>query len=174
MVIEEARMGRGWLCLKTQPSDALRWLCKFKQGKDYEIKLIRKKRSLDANAFCFVMLDKLSATLEVPKEELYRRYIKEIGGVSDTVCVPTKAVDRLVANWEEKGLGWQAETFPSKIPNCTNVILYYGSSVYDTAQMSRLIDSIVQDCQSIGIDTKPQEEIDSLLSEWENNYDKKH
>lgn len=166
MQIAEAKMDRGWLCLKTQPAEALRWLCKFHAGKDYEIRQIRPKRSLDANAFCFVMLDKLSAALQTPKEELYRRYIKEIGGVSDTVCVPTKAVMRLVETWEQKGLGWQADTFPSRIQGCTNVILYYGSSVYDTAQMSRLIDSIVQDCQAIGIDTKSQEEIDSMIADW--------
>lgn len=160
-------MEMGWLCLKTQPADALRWLCKFKAG-NYEIKQIRNKRSLDANAYCWVLLDSLSAASQTPKEELYRRYITEIGGVSDTVCVPSRAVDRLVAIWQGKGLGWQAETFPSKIQGCTNVILYYGSSVYDTKQMTRLIDSIVEDCKSIGIETRPQEEIDALLAEWGN------
>ena len=165
MHVEEAKMVKGWLCLKTQPADALRWLCKFKAG-DYEINRIRKKRSLDANAYCFVLLDKLSADLQTPKEELYRRYVKEIGGVSETVCVPNKAVDKLVSVWESRGLGWQTDTFPSKLEGCTNVILYYGSSVYDTNQMSRLIDSIVQDCVAIGIETKSEEEINSLLNEW--------
>lgn len=165
MHVEEAKMVKGWLCLKTQPADALRWLCKFKAG-DYEINHIRKRRSLDANAYCFVLLDKLSADLQTPKEELYRRYIKEIGGVSETVCVPNKAVDKLVGVWESRGLGWQTDTFPSKLEGCTNVILYYGSSVYDTKQMSRLIDSIVQDCVAIGIETKSEEEINSLLNEW--------
>ena len=165
MHVEEAKMVKGWLCLKTQPADALRWLCKFKAG-DYEINRIRKKRSLDANAYCFVLLDKLSADLQTPKEELYRRYVQEIGGVSETVCVPNKAVDKLVSVWESRGLGWQTDTFPSKLEGCTNVILYYGSSVYDTKQMSRLIDSIVQDCVAIGIETKSEEEINSLLNEW--------
>jgi hypothetical protein len=169
MLIDEAKLDMGWLCLKVQPADALRWLVKFKQGKDYEIKQVRQKRSLDANAFCFVLLDKLSEALQTPKEELYRRYIREIGGVSDIVCVPTKAVDRLVATWESNGLGWQAEPFPSKLDGCTNVILYYGSSTYDTKQMSRLIDSIVQDCHSIGIETRSPEEIESLLKGWSGN-----
>ena len=166
MLVEEAKLDMGWLCLKTQPADALRWLVKFKQGKDYEIKLKRPKRSLDANAYCFVLLDKLSAALQTSKEELYQRYVKEIGGVSEIVCVPSKAVNRLAAIWEDKGLGWQTDTFPSKIKGCTNMILYYGSSVYDTKQMSRLIDQIVQDCTAIGIETRPQEEIDAMLKEW--------
>lgn len=158
-------MVKGWLCLKTQPSEALRWLCKFKAG-EYEIKQVRKKRSLDANAYCFVLLDKLSAELGVTKEDLYRRYVKDVGGVSDTVEVRNDAVKRLVESWECKGLGWQTDIFPSRREGFTNVILYYGSSVYDTKQMARLIDSIVEDCKSIGIETRPQEEIESLLKEW--------
>lgn len=166
MIIEEAKMDKGWLCLKTQPADSLRWLAKFKQGKNYEIKLIRQKRSNDANSLCWVLLDKLSEALGVSKEELYRRYIKEIGGVSSIVAVQNKAVDRFRREWESKGIGWQTDTIPIKTPNCTGVIVYYGSSTFDTKQMSRLIDSIVQDCQSIGIETKSEEEINSLLSEW--------
>ena len=168
MQIDDARRSLEWLMLKVSPVDSLKWLATFKAG-EYEIKPVRKKRSLDANAYCFVLLDKLSAALGVSKEELYRRYVKEVGGVSDTVCVKNVAVDRLVSNWESKGLGWQTETFPSKLDGCTNVILYYGSSVYDTKQMSRLIDLIVQDCMSIGIETKSENEIESLLSEWGEN-----
>lgn len=167
MVVDEARLENGWLLLKTQPAEALKWLKDFAAGKDYEIKLCRKKRSLDANAYCWVLLDKLSAALRIPKEELYRWQITKIGGVSDTVCVPDKAVKRLKAIWESKGLGWQVETFPSKIEGCTNCILYYGSSVFDTAQMNRLITSICEDSRSIGLEVKPQEEIDSLLNQWE-------
>lgn len=172
MVVEDARYADGWLMLKTPPADALKWLVKFTPNKEYEINRAYKKRSLDANALCWVMLDKLAAALGIQKSDLYQRYIKEIGGVSDTVCVPDKAVKRLKAIWEAKGLGWQAETFPSKLEGCTNVTLYYGSSVFNTQQMSRLIDSIVQDCQSIGVETRTKEEIDSLLNQWESNYDK--
>jgi hypothetical protein len=43
---------------------------------------------------------------------------------------------------------------------------YYGSSYYDTAQMSRLIELAVQDCKELGIETRSEEEIASLLGEW--------
>ena len=97
-----------------------------------------------------------------------RNAIKEIGGNSDTVCVQDKAVQSLCDGWNHNGLGWITETFPSKIKGCTNVTLYYGSSTYDTAQMSRLVNMIVQECEQLGIETKSQEEIDSLLNSWRN------
>lgn len=167
MQIDDAKLIKGWLCLKTQPAEALKWLCKFKQGKNYEIKLQRQKRSLEANAYAWVLLDKLSAALQTPKEELYKRYIRDIGGVSEVYSGETEAIKKLSREWESTGLGAQAEMFPSPKEGQTNVILYYGSHTYDTAQMSRLIDSIVQDCQAIGIETKTEEEINSLLSQWE-------
>lgn len=165
MHVEEAKMVKGWLCLKTQPADALRWLCKFKAG-DYEINRIRKKRSLDANAYLWVLLDKLSAELGTPKEELYQMQVRQIGGVSDIVAVQNKAVEKFRKEWEAKGIGWQTETMPIKTAGCTGVRVYYGSSAYDTKQMSRLIDSVIQDCKLCGIETKPQEEINSLLADW--------
>ena len=125
----------------------------------------RKKRSLDANAYCWTMIGKLAEKLNIPRTEIYRSAIKEIG-VSDTVCIQDKAVVSLCDAWSRNGIGWLTDTFPSKLEGCTNVILYYGSSTYDTAQMSRLVEMIVQECKQVGIETKPTEEIDSLLNQW--------
>ena len=125
-----------------------------------------KKRSKEANAYCWVLISELAAKLKIPKTEVYRNAIKEIGGNSDTVCIQTKAVESLCSGWERNGLGWVTDTFPSKLDGCTNVILYYGSSTYDTEQMSRLIEIIIQDCKALGIETKSQDEIDSLISQW--------
>jgi hypothetical protein len=130
------------------------------------IKEVKKKRSLDANAFCWVMLDKLAAVTGISKEDIYRGYIKEIGGNSETVCVKNEAVDALREQWSFNRLGWVTEAFPSRLQGCTNVILYYGSSVYDTAQMSRLINLIVQDCEIFGIETVDTEKLEKLLREW--------
>lgn len=127
----------------------------------------KQKRSLDANAYCWVLISKLAAKMNKAKTEIYRDYIPDIGENSETVCVQDKAVQKLCECWERNGLGWLTETFQSKIEGCTNVILYYGSSTYDTHQMSRLINLVVQDCQEQGIEVKPKEEIESLLRQWE-------
>lgn len=68
---------------------------------------------------------------------------------------------------EHNGLGWFAETFPSKINGCTNVVLYYGSSTYDTKQMSALIDVAVESCKGLGIETMPPAELAALEASWQ-------
>ena len=130
-----------------------------------EIKKASAKRSRDANAFAWVLIDKIAERMSVPKADVYRNAIREIGGVSETICVQDKAVDRLRDGWQKNGIGWQTETMPSKIPGCTNVVLYYGSSTYDTAQMSRLIDLLIQDAEQLGIPTL-RDDADKLLERW--------
>lgn len=136
--------------------------------KDYilTIKEYRQKRSLNANSYAWTLMDKLAEKLRMAKTDIYRSYIKEIGGNNTLVCVQDAALDDLLRNWEQKGTGWLAETEKSKLDGCTNVRLYYGSSTYDTAQMSRLIELIVADCKSYDIETLTPAEIERMNEEW--------
>ena len=131
-----------------------------------EIKPFRPRRSLDANAYAWVLMDRLAEKMAMSKVDIYREYVKNIGGNSEIVCVQDKAVDKLCEAWESKGIGWQTETFESKLEGCTNVILYYGSSTYDTAQMSRLLDLIIQDCKQLDIPTETPDMIARMKSLW--------
>lgn len=131
-----------------------------------EIKKYRKRRSLDANAYAWVLIDRLAEKLRMPKLDVYRELIRNIGGVSQTVCVQDKAVQDLITGWSHNGLGWFAETMPSKLAGCTNVVLYYGSSSYDSAQMSALLDLLIDDCKAQGIETTTPEELAKYKEEW--------
>lgn len=48
----------------------------------------------------------------------------------------------------------------------TDVVAYYGSSTYDTDEMARLIDEIVNEAKELGIETMPPEELDCLIKSW--------
>lgn len=155
---------------KFNVSFAVDSIADLEELKDSELRLIvkkwRKKRSLDANAYFWVLLDKLAVSLKIPKDELYRGYIHNIGGNNETICVQNKAVDRLIDGWQHNGTGWVADTCESKIEGCINITLYYGSSTYDTEQMSRLIDAVVQDCKAVGIETMTPRELEQMLGAW--------
>ena len=126
----------------------------------------RNRRSLDANAYAWVLINKLAAAMHLDKSEIYRNAIRAIGGVSDTVCVRQDALNALRRGWEAHGIGWQTDTLPSKIPGCINVVLYYGSSIYDSRQMSLLIDHLIQDAKALGIETLPPRELERMLNSW--------
>lgn len=132
-----------------------------------EIKPYRARRSLDANAYAWVLIDKIAENQGITKEEVYREAIRSIGGNSEIVCVKNNAVERLCDGWRRNGIGWQTDLMPSKIDGCTNVILYYGSSVYDSHQMHLLLENLIQDCKTLGIQTETPEAIERMKSLWE-------
>lgn len=131
-----------------------------------ELKKYRKKRSLDSNAYAWTLLGELQDVLNIPKEEIYRDLIRNIGSY-EIVPVKNEAVEKFRLAWSKNGLGWITETMKSKLEGFTNVVTYYGSSTYNTKEMTRLINLIVEECKQFEIETKPQKEIDSLLKEWD-------
>lgn len=147
---------------------ALKMVDELKDAERVAIKIgkFKQRRSLDANAYCWTLIGKIAEKTNARVEDVYRAALKEIGGNYDIVCVQDKAVESLCHSWQRNGIGWQTDTMPSKIEGCTNVILYYGSSTYDTQAMSRLISVIQQDCEALGIEVRSQEELDSLLNSW--------
>lgn len=146
--------------------EAAEFIRKFKPG-NYELRRVGNKRSLDANAYAWVLINALASELNVPPVEVYRDAIRSIGGVSVVGSFRIRDASEICRKWESNGLGWQTDITDSCVEDCVNIILYYGSSVYDTKQMSRLIDSLVQDCEAVGIETKDPNDIRSLLEEWD-------
>ena len=149
----------------------------FDELHDKEVEVIikpyRKKRSLSANAYAWVLLDKLAEANNESKTKIYRDEIRDIGGVSQTVCCVAKDAPAIKRHWESRGLGWQAEEVDSKIDGCVCLTLYAGSSEYNTKQMSTLIDHLVQDCKACGIETLPPAELERMLGKWD-DYVRQH
>ncbi len=131
-----------------------------------KISKFRKKRSLNANNYAWKLISELAKKMNITKEEVYRQHIKEIG-VFRQVEIDEKAVETLIYSWGLHGIGWFCEKVDyTQHEGFVLVNLYYGSSTYNTKQMSRLIDNIVQDCKAVGIPTETPEEINRMLSLW--------
>ena len=158
-----------YLMLRTDRRDATRFCDEMKDGKVYEAELKehRKKRSLDANSYAWVLLGKLANRVGLPKEEVYREFVKDVGNNYEVLPIRNDAVDKWVSNWRERGVGWVCDILgDSKLDGYTNVISYYGSSTYDSLQMSRLINLIQEDCKQQGIDVMTPAELALLMDSW--------
>lgn len=165
MRIGAARYEGGKLILETMDADARRLAYNFKPG-EYQIVKAKKPRSLDANAYCWVLCTEISKAVGVTKEEVYRDAIK---GVGEYTPLPIRedAVDEFKRIWSGHGVGWFVEVVDdSKLPGFKLCFAYQGSSVYTVDQMSRLIDNLKQDAEAVGIDTISEREKSLLLEEW--------
>ena len=135
-----------------------------------DLKKWSKKRSLDCNAYMWVLIQQIAERISTPeqsitKEEIYRDAIKSVGAYT-IVPIKNEAVDEWIRIWKSNGIGWLCDTQPSKLDGFTNIMCYHGSSIYSQAEMNRLVNVITEECRNLGIETRPKEEIESLLKEW--------
>lgn len=133
-----------------------------------DIKEYREKRSLDANAYCWVIADKIAQAIGNTKEYVYKWAIRQVGPF-EIVPIKDEAVDKWIRNWESKGLGWQSEILgESKLEGYINTVNYYGSSTYNTKEMSLLLEELIYQAKELGIDTMTETEKERLLDSWDN------
>ena len=129
------------------------------------IKESRQKRSLSQNAYMWALLNQLAEKLNDKAENIYRHFVRDYG-VRDYILIQDQAVEELQNRWEKKGMGWFIEVMrKGKVEGTTTVIVYYGSSSYNSKEMSRLVDAIIEECEENGIHTLTKREIMSLQNE---------
>lgn len=146
------------------------YLIEQTKDKQFELKEYKEKRSLNANAYCWVLCDKIAKELSkegtiTTKEIIYKDTIMQIGSF-EPMIIEEKAYDNFKRIWERQGLGFIVQEV-SKKDKCIRVNCYYGSSTYNTKEMSLLIELLVQQAKELNIETKPQAEINSLLESWD-------
>lgn len=141
------------------------------------IRQYREKRSLDANSYYWVLAGKLAAVLKITNAAMHNILLRRYGAyeVIDGEMIYLVLPDTDEA--EEKAL--EADTYHIKPTsevrvgrdmNYRTYIMMKGSSSYDTAEMSRLIDGTVKECKDVGIETATPDEIERMMA----LYEKKH
>lgn len=159
----EFKDGQCWLCLGVLNAPmAQQELCNMKDRLYIaDIKQYREKRSNKANAYAWSLISQLAVKLKLPREEVYRQYIPEVGKFK-MLYVPDDLQRETVENlWKKQGLGWLVDDAGGGYLMC-----HYGSSTFDTEQMSRFINMIVDDCKTQGIETETPEQLSRYIEDW--------
>ena len=172
ITFREVKLEGGWLMVKPERDDLGKAMAVVRKHKDrlydLEVKEHRKKRSLDANAYAWVLINKLADALRITPIEIYRQAIQNVGGNYEILPVKEEAAEHFKQVWEAQGLGWPCvDMGKSKIDGYRNLRAYYGSSTYSTTQMAQLIDILLQDCRALDIEVKSDEEIASIMGAWQ-------
>ena len=148
----------------------LQWMDEdFDPDKEYEIivRKARKKRSLDANAYAWVLISKLAQKLRMTTTEVYRRLVEE-SGFYYVFQVESDDIESFRQLWSEQGRAWMTEDMGAvwHSPNQRNIKCFYGSSSYNKEQMSAFIDQIIAECHDQGISTLTPREIELIKGAW--------
>lgn len=124
-----------------------------------EIKPYKRKRSLDANAYYWALLTKLAKILRTSNAELHNILLSKYGfmeivdGRTIKVVLPdTDEASKKVMESQVYHLRPTSDTRMGKDGMMYRTyVMIRGSSTYDTAEMSRLIDGLVDDCRDAGM-----------------------
>lgn len=147
----------------------LEFVANLDEDGDFELSIgkVKRQRSNDANRYFWELVGKLSEKVNVPPEDIYRTYIKDVGGNYEVLPIRDDAVETWLKNWRNRGIGWQCEIIgESKLRGYTNVICYYGSSTYNSKQFSRLIELCIADCKAQGIETMTPAELSAMMENY--------
>ena len=126
-------------------------------------KIHREKRSLDANAYAWVLMQKIAEAIHTDKWSVYLMMLERYSPVFTHIIVRPEAVERVMGEWRTvKVLG------PIQVNGSSGIQLqcYFGSSTFDSKEMASFIDGIVSECKEMGIETLSPDEIERMRREW--------
>ena len=163
-----------WLCVQTPNARAVCEAVKPDKTYDMEVKQHRKRRSLDANAYYWVLITKAAKRLRISNNRAHNLMLRRYGALEvidgQVVYLVLPDIDEA----EERAL--ESETYHIRPTSQVKIgkdgkqyrtyIMLKGSSEYDTAEMSRLINGIVDECKEMGIETMPPDQLEALLEGW--------
>lgn len=138
----------------------IKWLLDQDPEAVWDVSPHKEKRSLNANAYAWVLIGKIADVLRASKDEIYLAMLKRYGQ-SDIVSVKSE-ID-VSAYFKYYEIAGEAEMNGKKF---THYRVFKGSSEYDTREMSVLIDGIISEAKELEIETMPPEELERLKGRW--------
>ena len=142
------------------PLALIAWLT-TQPEKQFEITEYHPKRSLSANAYAWVLIQKIAESMTPPrsKNEVYLQMLKDYGQSEFVSVLSDINVSGYFKYYEEYGKGHvEGREF-------THYKVYKGSSEMDSREMAILIDGIIQEARQLGIETITPAEKEKLLKE---------
>ena len=123
----------------------------------------REKRSLDSNAYAWVLIQKIAEAVKSDKWSIYLECLKKYSRSFSHVIVKPEAVEKMKELYRTcVDLG---EISVNGITG-HQLQVYYGSSTFNTKEMSVFIDGIVSECKELGIETLAPEELERMKALW--------
>ena len=149
--------------IDTAPVDDLNALAQLDRI-DIKADKHRKKRSLDANAYAWVLMQKLAEANDTDRWSTYLLMLQRYSREFTFVICKEKAIDKL------KELYRTCIDLGEVNVNGTTghqMQVFFGSSTFDTKAMSVFLDGIVSECKELGIETIPPAELERMYSAWQ-------
>ena len=125
-----------------------------------EVKQYRAKRSLNANAYAWLLIGKIADVLRAGKDEIYFKLLKRYGQSELISVLSHIPIEHYVKYYEEAG---ESELNGKMF---THYRVFKGSSEFDSREMSIFIDGVVSEAKNLDIQTETPSQIAEMKSRW--------
>lgn len=132
------------------------WLFDKDKEQLFEIKELKKHRTLTQNAYSWKLINELANVMKISKEEVYLKMLKEYG---QTTIVSLRSDINI------RGFFKYYDLIGNSVLNdkeFSHYKIYKGSSEFDRNEMGVFIDGIIQECESVGIPTLTKKQIEEM------------
>ena len=142
---------------------------------DVEIRPHKNRRSLSANAYFHLLVNRIAQVLKESDEDIKTQLVIDYGVIArdgDGHAIGFKLpASADVGRINKYTRLFDQRTEGGKLFNC--YLVYKPTHEMDTAEMSRLIDGAIDEAKGLGIETDTPETLERLKEEWR-RYEQKH
>lgn len=145
-----------------EPKDEINFIASCEKL-NISAKKFRQKRSLDANAYCWVLCTKIAEVVSSSKDEVYEEMLQKYGYLyqDDDGYIPVTVktgvdMSKIQGHWK----------FFKSNGKFDSYLMIKGSSEYDSAEMAKFIDRIVEEAKDLGIETATPAELARMKEAW--------
>ncbi len=128
-----------------------------------------EKRSLNANSYFHVLVDKIAKVLNISADEAKTKMVLEYGTIATEggeqliVALPKSAKVEAYYPYAK----WIGDFVAKNGQRYSQYLFYKQTHTLDKAEMKRLIDGVIYEAKELGIETRTPDELASLIENWE-------
>ncbi len=124
----------------------------------------RNKRSLDSNAYAWKLMQQIAEAINSDKWSVYLDCLQRYSRSFTHIIVKPDAVDA-VKELYRATIDLGEITVNGQTGHQLQV--YFGSSTFDSKEMSVFIDGVVSECKELGIETLTPKELERMNQAWQ-------
>lgn len=134
----------------------------------------KKKRSLSANAYYWALVGQLAGALNISNIRMHNLLLRRYGAIATideepliTFLPDTEEAEKQALDAEKYHV--RPTTALKTFKDGSGRRMYYilkGSSQYDSKEMSRLLNGLIDECNQMGIPTATPEEVEEMLKAY--------
>lgn len=142
------------------PDECIKYLMNQARSKLFEVKEHKKKRSLNSNSYCWLLIDKIAKVTGDKADNIYLRMLEDY---APSLLIPVekgKLPDGFFKYYKFR------ESHPINGKDADWYVVFKGSSAFRQDEMNFFIDRVIEEAQDLDIEILPPNEVQKLKEKW--------